>query len=172
MGMTSNWQLNLGGALMLMSLLLAASCSTYQETQPTPAVAPAPASVLAPPRQTRARSSGSVRASFQGEEEAGHITANGERFDPHALTAASKTLPLGSKVVVTNPTTGKSVTVRINDRGPYVRGRSLDLSKRAAEEIGITKKGVAPVKVKRVASEPARSKSPNPATESASTLIP
>src|SRR6266481_2475983 len=87
-------------------------------------------------------------------------------------TPASKTLPLGSKVEVTNPTTGKSVTVRINDRGPYVRGRSLDLSKRAAEEIGITKKGVARVKVKRVTSEPARKESPNPATESASTSMP
>ena len=165
---TGNWQLNLGGALMLMSLLLAASCSTYQEPQPAPAVAPAPAPVLAPPRQTGARSSGSVRASFQGEEEAGRITASGERFDPHALTAASKTLPLGSKVVVTNPTTGKSVTVRINDRGPYVRGRSLDLSKRAAEEIGITDKGVARVKVKRVDSKPAKSKSTDATEDSAS----
>jgi rare lipoprotein A len=165
---TSNWQLNLGGALMLMSLLLAASCSTYQEPQPAPAVAPAPAPVLAPPRQTGARSSGSVRASFQGEEEAGRITASGERFDPHALTAASKTLPLGSKVVVTNPTTGKSVTVRINDRGPYVRGRSLDLSKRAAEELGITDKGVARVKVKRVDSKPAKSKSTDATEDSVS----
>ena len=107
-----------------------------------------------------------------GTEEAGHITASGERFDPHALTAASKTLPLGSKVVVTNPKTGKSVTVRINDRGPFVRGRNLDLSKRAAEEIGITDKGVARVKVKRVDSKPARKESPSPATESASTTIP
>ena len=167
---TSNWQLNLGGALMLMSLLLATSCSTYQETQPTPAIAPppAPAPVLAPPRQTGAKSSGTARASFQGEEEAGRITASGERFDPHALTAASKTLPLGSKVVVTNPTTGKSVTVRINDRGPYVRGRSLDLSKRAAEEIGITDKGVARVKVKRVDSKPAKSNSTDATEDSVS----
>ena len=107
-----------------------------------------------------------------GKEEAGNITASGERFDPHALTAASKTLPLGSKVVVTNPTTGKSVTVRINDRGPYVRGRSLDLSQRAAEEIGITKKGVARVQVKRVDSTTVRKKSPSSATESASTSMP
>jgi len=164
----SNWQLNFGRALMLMSLLLAASCSTYQETQPAPAVAPAPAPVLAPPRQTRAKSSGTARASFQGEEEAGRITASGERFDPHALTAASKTLPLGSKVLVTNPATGKSVTVRINDRGPYVRGRSLDLSKRAAEEIGITDKGVARVKIKRVDSEPAKSKSTDATEDSVS----
>ena len=107
-----------------------------------------------------------------GEEEAGHITASGERYDPHALTAASKTLPLGSTVLVTNPKTGKSVTVRINDRGPYVRGRSLDLSKRAAEEIGITDKGVARVTVKLVDSKPAKKESPNPATDSASSATP
>ena len=107
-----------------------------------------------------------------GEEEAGHITASGERYDPHALTAASKTLPIGSRVVVTNPATGKSVTVRINDHGPYVRGRSLDLSKRAAEEIGITKKGVARVKVERVDSEPVIKESTKSTSESASASTP
>ncbi len=107
-----------------------------------------------------------------GEEEAGNITASGERFDPHALTAASKTLPLGSTVLVTNLKTGKSVTVRINDRGPFVPGRNLDLSKRAAEEIGITGKGVARVMIKRVDSKPAKKESPNPATESASSSMP
>lgn len=63
------------------------------------------------------------------------------------MTAASKTLPLGSVVRVTNPETGRSVNVRINDRGPYVRGRSLDLSRSAARRIGLTRKGVARVKV-------------------------
>src|SRR5258708_7205518 len=154
-----------------MSLLLVTSCSTHQEYQPAPAIAP-PAPAVAPARQTGARSSGSVRASFQGQEEAGRITASGERFGPHALTAASKTLPMGSKVVVTNPTTGKSVTVRINDRGPYVRGRSLDLSKRAAEEIGITKKGVARVKVESVDSKPAERESTKSTSESASASTP
>ena len=137
---------------------------------PAPAIA-LPAPLATPVPQSRAKSSGTARASFMGEEEAGHITASGERYDPHALTAASKTLPLGSTVLVTNPNTGKSVTVRINDRGPFVRGRSLDLSKRAAEEIGITDKGVARVKVKRVDSKPERKESPSPATESASTTI-
>ena len=107
-----------------------------------------------------------------GEEEAGHITASGERYDPHALTAASKTLPIGSTILVTNPKTGKSVTVRINDRGPFVRGRSLDLSKRAAEEIGITDKGVARVTVQRVDSKPAEKESQIPATDSASSSTP
>jgi len=157
-----NWQLNLGGALMLTSLLLAASCSTHQETQPTPAVTPplpAPAPVAPPAPQSRARSSGAVRVSFQGDKTAGHLTASGEPYDPDDLTAASKTFPIGSTVLVTNPKTGKSVRVRINDRGPHVRGRSLDLSMRAAEELGITGNGVARLKVQRIDSKPARSKS-------------
>ena len=152
-----------------MCLLFVTSCATHQEYQPAAAIAlPAPAPALAAPRHTSAGVSGTARASFQGAEEAGRITASGERFDPHALTAASKTLPIGSRVVVTNPETGKSVTVRINDRGPYVRGRSLDLSKRAAEEIGITDKGVARVKVKRVDSKPAKSKSTDATEDSVS----
>jgi len=152
-----------------MSLLLAASCSTQPAYQPPPAVAPAPAPVPPPPPpQSRAKSTGSVRASYQGDEMAGRRTANGERFDPDALTAASKTLPIGSTVLVTNPKTGKSVKVRINDRGPHVRGRSLDLSKRAAEELGITEKGVARLKVQRVDSKSAKSTTADTAEESVS----
>ena len=139
-----------------MSLLLAASCSTQPTYQPPPAVAPAPAPVAPPPPQSRAKSTG-VRASYQGDEMAGRRTASGEVFDPDALTAASKTLPIGSTVIVTNPENGKSVRVRINDRGPHVRGRSLDLSRRAAEELGITEKGVARLKVQRVDSKSAKS---------------
>ncbi len=90
-----------------------------------------------------------------GTEPAGRPTASGEAYDPNDLTAASRTLPLGSTVEVTNPSNGRSVKVRINDRGPYVRGRSIDLSKRAAEEIGLTEKGVGRVKIKRVESKPA-----------------
>ena len=74
-----------------------------------------------------------VRASYQGNAQAGHPTASGETYDPNDLTAASRTLPIGSSVIVTNPATGGSVKVRINDRGPYVRGRSLDLSTRRRE---------------------------------------
>jgi rare lipoprotein A len=91
-----------------------------------------------------------VKASWYGPEFAGRRTSSGERFNPNQLTAASKTLPIGSVVRVTNVENGRSVNVRINDRGPYVRGRSLDLSRRAAQKIGITHKGVARVKVTRV----------------------
>jgi rare lipoprotein A len=99
---------------------------------------------------------------------AGRRTASGEVFDPDALTAASKTLPIGSTVIVTNPKNGKSVRVRINDRGPNVRGRSLDLSRRAAEELGITEKGVARLKVERVDSKSARSTTVDAREESVS----
>ncbi|MER7440133.1 septal ring lytic transglycosylase RlpA family protein [Micromonospora avicenniae] len=76
--------------------------------------------------------SGSCGASFYSD---GQLTANGETFNPDALTAAHKTLPFGTKVRVTNPANGKSVVVRINDRGPFVDGRCLDLSRAAFADI-------------------------------------
>ncbi|MFG3706714.1 septal ring lytic transglycosylase RlpA family protein [Micromonospora sp. NPDC047670] len=76
--------------------------------------------------------SGSCGASFYSE---GQLTANGETFDPSELTAAHKTLPFDTRVRVTNPANGRSVTVRINDRGPFVEGRCLDLSRAAFAEI-------------------------------------
>jgi len=75
----------------------------------------------------------------------GRKTANGERFNQNALTAAHKTLPMGTHVRVTRVASGDSVVVRINDRGPFVKGRVIDLSKRAAREIGL--KGLAKVRV-------------------------
>ncbi|MEV4491100.1 septal ring lytic transglycosylase RlpA family protein [Micromonospora coxensis] len=71
---------------------------------------------------------GTCGASFYAE---GQMTANGETFDPSALTAAHKTLPFDTRVRVTNPATGESVTVRINDRGPFIEGRCIDLSRAA-----------------------------------------
>jgi len=76
--------------------------------------------------------SGSCGASFYSD---GQLTANGESFNPSALTAAHKTLPFNTKVRVTNPANGKSVTVRINDRGPFIDGRCLDLSRAAFASI-------------------------------------
>jgi peptidoglycan lytic transglycosylase len=147
----NNWRLNVRSVLALTSLVLATSCSERQESPPQPSPIPyavAPPVPSAP--QAHANTPKGVIASYQGDAYAGHRTASGERYDPNALTAASSTLPIGSSVMVTNPSTGRSVKVRINDRGPNVHGRSLDLSKRAAEEIGMTKKGVARVQVKRV----------------------
>jgi len=72
-------------------------------------------------------------------------TASGEMMNPAQMTAAHKTLPFGTKVKVTNKATGKSVVVRINDRGPFIRGRIIDLSKSAAGKIGMINSGHAPV---------------------------
>jgi len=133
---------------------------------------PAPSLSVSVVPRANAKPSRAVRASYQGDEYAGRRTASGEPYDPNALTAASRTLPIGSSVIVTNPATGRSVKVRINDRGPGVHGRGLDLSKRAAEEIGMTKKGVARVKVKRVDPKPAKSESSNSPGGSSSTSTP
>lgn len=79
----------------------------------------------------------------------GEKTANGERASPGGLTAAHRTLPLGSRVRVTNKNNGRSVVVRINDRGPYVNGRVIDLTPAGAHALGFS--GLAPVTVDRVA---------------------
>jgi rare lipoprotein A len=86
-------------------------------------------------------------ASWYGPGFVGHVTSDGEVFSPNELTAASKTLPLGSRVRVTNPENGRSVVVRINDRGPYIKGRNLDLSHSAAQKIGLCAEGVGHVRV-------------------------
>ncbi len=75
----------------------------------------------------------------------GRLTANGERFNPHGLTAAHRNLRFGTKVRVTNIRNGKSVVVRINDRGPFIRGRVIDLSLGAAKVIGLNRSGVAKI---------------------------
>ncbi len=83
-------------------------------------------------------------ASFYTEE---GQTASGEKFDPHALTAAHRTLPFGTRLHVTNLNTGRSVTVRVNDRGPFVPGRIVDVSYAAAETLGMVGRGIAKVKL-------------------------
>lgn len=87
------------------------------------------------------------RASWYGEDFHGRTTASGEVYNMHAATAAHPTLAFGSVVRLTNPRTGKSQTVRINDRGPYVEGRDIDLSYYAARRLGINQKGLARVRI-------------------------
>lgn len=89
-------------------------------------------------------------ASWYGGKFHGRTTANGERYDMHKLTAAHKTLPFGTKVKITNERNGASVVVRINDRGPFAGRRIIDLSRAAADKIGMLRSGVAPVKVEVV----------------------
>ena len=91
------------------------------------------------------------KASYYGARHHGRKTASGERFDQHALTAAHRSLPFGSRVRVTNLRNDRSVVVRINDRGPYARGRIIDLSKRAAEQLDMLRAGVVPVRVQQLA---------------------
>ena len=86
-------------------------------------------------------------ASWYGREKAGHRTASGEHFNPRQFTAADRSLPLGTIVRVTKLSTGKSVKVRVNDRGPYVRRRILDLSAAAGRMLDIRKNGVALVRI-------------------------
>ncbi|MFC4293198.1 septal ring lytic transglycosylase RlpA family protein [Sphingorhabdus arenilitoris] len=93
---------------------------------------------------------GSGMASYYGKELAGNRTANGERFDPSGMTAAHRTLPFGAQVRVTNLSNGRDVVVRINDRGPFARGRIIDISHAAAVEIGMVRSGHARVKLEMV----------------------
>jgi rare lipoprotein A len=89
-------------------------------------------------------------ASYYGADFHGKKTANGETFDKSALTAAHRTLPFDSRVRVTNLLNGKSVVVRINDRGPYAKGRIIDLSEEAGRRIGLDVSGTAKVKLQVV----------------------
>jgi rare lipoprotein A len=94
-------------------------------------------------------------ASWYGEEEHGKPTSNGEIFDMYKMTAAHKILPLGSYVKVTNKSNGRQTTVRVNDRGPFIADRVLDLSYQAAKELGILDCGVIPVSIEVLSSSPA-----------------
>lgn len=94
-----------------------------------------------PEPQDTFRAIGDGVASYYGRRFAGRPTANGEVFDPSELTAAHRTLPFGSMVRVTNPRNGREVTVRINDRGPFHGNRIIDLSRKAAQKIGLVQRG-------------------------------
>ncbi|HUG45936.1 MAG TPA: septal ring lytic transglycosylase RlpA family protein [Sphingomicrobium sp.] len=104
------------------------------------AALPEPLAAHAPEAPVKA-----VQASYYGKEFVGKPTASGERFNPEALTAAHRTLKFGSIVKVTNAATGKSVEVRINDRGPFHGNREIDLSTAAARKIGMLPSGTAKV---------------------------
>ena len=93
---------------------------------------------------------GVMTASWYGPHFHGKLTANGEQYNQMALTAAHKSLPFGTILQVTNLKNGKSVIVRINDRGPYIEGRELDLSKGTALALGMINRGVIKVKVEEV----------------------
>ena len=93
--------------------------------------------------QARSPQAGIASTYGNGDGYAGRKTASGERMDPRALTAAHRTLPFGTRVTVTNTRNSRTVVVRINDRGPFTRGRVIDLSPAAARMLGFS--GLAPV---------------------------
>ncbi|MDX1546340.1 MAG: septal ring lytic transglycosylase RlpA family protein [Rhodothermales bacterium] len=93
------------------------------------------------------RTAGEGEASYYSDQLAGNATASGEPYDPVQLTAAHRTLPLGSRVRVTNLRTDESVVVRINDRGPFAKRRVIDLSRAAAKRLGMLRAGTAPVRL-------------------------
>jgi rare lipoprotein A len=128
-------------------------------TPPAPAAAPSPAQATPPARIASAPAKQDLtgrkrvgKASFYAKQFSGRKMADGRPMDPHRDNAASRTLPLGTKAKVTNLETGQSAVVTIQDRGPYVPGRIVDLSPSTAQQVGITpKKGVATVEVAPIA---------------------
>jgi rare lipoprotein A len=117
----------------------APSPSVTPTPKPTPSRKPKPSPTKTQPTEAGVASTGNCKVSFYAD---GSRTANGETFDPNGLTAAHKTLPFNTMVRVTNLANGKSVTVRVNDRGPFVSGRCLDLARGAFTKIASTSAGV------------------------------
>lgn len=132
---------------------LAADLSRVDQIAPAPTPASYPllastSDVLSPARMAHAIGAIQVGiASFYHSSLVGNLTANGERYDEGALTAAHRTLDLGTRVRVTNLENHRSVVVTVNDRGPYAKGRIIDLSRRAARVLGFVHDGVTKVKV-------------------------
>lgn len=142
---------------ILIPMILAEGCASqgvapYRDTQvPSNSVQTIPYRVGDRIYYPMTRSAGFVQqgtASWYGPDFHGKLTSNGEVYNMNSLTAAHKTLPFGSVVRVTHQVTGKSVVVRINDRGPFVNDRVIDLSYDAAEELGMIETGTAPVNLR------------------------
>ena len=103
-----------------------------------------------PPKPPESVSAEIGLASYYADRFHGRLTANGERYDRQAFTAAHRHMPFGTRVVVTRLDDGRAVTVRINDRGPFVRGRIIDLSHAAAQKLDMLRLGVVKVRVVRL----------------------
>jgi rare lipoprotein A len=130
--------------------IFALSASAFAQT----AAPAAPASAAAPAATSPAAAADSGKIAWYGNKFAGRRTASGEAFNPAALTMAHKTLPFGTKVKVTNPKNGKSVTVRVNDRGPTQADRVGDVSLAAARQLGMVKSGVIEAELEVVGAAP------------------
>jgi len=126
--------------ILVLSLLAAASLVNAQPASAPATAAPTAAPVAAAAAPSTNADSGKI--AYYGRKFAGRKTASGERFDPNAMTMAHKSLPFGSLVKVTNPKNGKSVTLRVNDRGPTTPDRVGDVSAAAARKLGMLRAGV------------------------------
>ena len=104
----------------------------------------------APPRPAPPNVSGEVTASWYGPEHHNKLTASGQRFDMNKNTLAHRTLPLGTKVRLVNPENGKSAEGVVNDRGPYIKGRDVDVSYAMAKQLGFVKKGVTKLDIETI----------------------
>jgi rare lipoprotein A len=152
------------GALMTLALgVVLTGCATTQREsaipRESPGAPPPPRPRAAPPPRTEpaprvepapkppAGATQEGKASWYGNPHHGKKTASGETYDMNALTAAHRTLPLGTRVRVTNTENGRAVVVRINDRGPFRDGRIIDLSRAAARELGATGDGLFSVRL-------------------------
>lgn len=134
----------------LADFIVVASATDVREA-PDPATAAASAAAASSAATGTVTEVWSGRASWYGSAFAGRRTASGDTFNPDELTAAHRTLPFGTRVRVTSAATGRSVVVTITDRGPYVGTREIDLSRAAAEAIGIRTAGVGRVTLERLA---------------------
>jgi rare lipoprotein A len=110
-------------------------------------------------------------ASWYGDDFHGSLTASGEPYDMHTLTAAHRTLPLGTLARITNVVNGKHVVIQINDRGPYVNGRILDLSYAAANALGMLERGVSPIQLEVVGQDRVGTEV-NPIEQGVATILP
>ena len=144
------------GWWLVCATLWLSGCSAYSSAYTPARPAPLPPAVQSAPAPSRV-----TLASWYGPGFVGQHTASGEVYRRDDLTAASRNLPLATRVQVTNLRTGRAVVVRINDRGPYVHGRGIDLSQRAAESIGLNHSGVARVSVTRIDTTTAASPMPS-----------
>jgi rare lipoprotein A len=130
-----------GGALLALSLLATGCAQSAEDAAGPLAAAPAPAEL---------RPAGSAQtgiASFYGPRFTGRRMANGQRFDPHSDTIAHRSLPFGTVVRVTNLENGRTTTARVLDRGPWIRGRIVDVSPRLARDLDMVRSGIARVEV-------------------------
>jgi len=142
--------------LWLLIVLAVTGCATGRVSTPAPpprAAVPAPSPPRLPAPAPEDFEQTGI-ASWYGRQHHGKRTASGEAYDMNALTAAHRTLPLGTRVRVTNLDNGRSVDVRINDRGPFARRRVIDLSYAAAQRLGVVGTGLFRVSLKTIAGPP------------------